>query len=158
MAFSSVSLLREYKHTRLSKVHVSGLVSVAGAAAGAAAAAAAATPTSLPARSGERETPRLSGDLSDSAELPVSRLWLVPPSPVSHYPSPQLYPSDPAPACTPLRSPCRRSPTSPPRIRSFCFCFSPSPSSNIKCLRAIKSLRHIACLGLPFGPHPGSTA
>ena len=27
MAFSSVSLLREYKHTRLSKVHVSGFVS-----------------------------------------------------------------------------------------------------------------------------------
>ena len=27
MAFSSVSYLREYKHTRLSKVHVSGLVS-----------------------------------------------------------------------------------------------------------------------------------
>ena len=27
MAFSSVSLLREYKHTRLSKVHVSDLVS-----------------------------------------------------------------------------------------------------------------------------------
>ena len=27
MAFSSVSFLREYKHTRLSKVHVSGLVS-----------------------------------------------------------------------------------------------------------------------------------
>ena len=27
MAFSSVSYLREYKHTRLSKVHISGLVS-----------------------------------------------------------------------------------------------------------------------------------
>ena len=27
MAFSSVSYLREYKHTRQSKVHVSGLVS-----------------------------------------------------------------------------------------------------------------------------------
>ena len=27
MGFSSVSWLREYKHTRLSKVHVSGLVS-----------------------------------------------------------------------------------------------------------------------------------
>ena len=27
MAFSNVSLLRDYKHTRLSKVHVSGLVS-----------------------------------------------------------------------------------------------------------------------------------
>ena len=27
MGFSSVSLLREYKHTRLSKVHVSGFVS-----------------------------------------------------------------------------------------------------------------------------------
>ena len=27
MAFSSVSFLREYKHTRLSKVHVRGLVS-----------------------------------------------------------------------------------------------------------------------------------
>ena len=55
---------------------------------------------------------------------------------------------NPAPACTPLRSPCRRPPTSPPRIRSFCFCFcfSPSPSSNIKCLRAITSLRVSYCL------------